>query len=240
MIPHSFMPRAAVLAALLAAGACESATTPAPRTTPRVENTPVAATPVAVGSGPNAFAGASVRFGGTAEAGGAPVTVAGSGAALSSVVQVAKSGGYTDASGRVITYQFRDSVRAVNLAVALSGAQSGAGVTLVVPGDVPAPGTYTVLGAMARPPFDLSRAAFASYGASSCAFTWVGESGTLTVTRSASGELEGTVDVRLRAVQRGVFVTPTAGPSGAGCQALTGVAGTPPETLRLSGAFSVR
>ncbi|MBB4635087.1 hypothetical protein [Longimicrobium terrae] len=166
-------------------------------------------------------------------------SVAGSGPAVPSLVRVSKSGGYTDGAGRVVSYEFRDSVRAVNLAFALSGAQSGGGLTLVMPGDVPAPGTYTVLGSMDRPPYDLSRALFASYGTRDCAFTWVGESGTLTVARSAAGRMEGTVNVRLRAVQRGAFITPGARPAGAGCQALTGVSGTPPETLGLTGTFTV-
>lgn len=228
---------AALMVAALGAAACESATPVSPRATPAVENAPAAAEPVA--AGPGAFAGARASFGGQVQAGGASVTVAGSGPAVPSLVHVSKSGGYTDGAGRVVSYEFRDSVRAVNLAFALGGTQSGGGLTLVMPGDVPAPGTYTVLGSMDRPPYDLSRALFASYGTRDCAYTWVGESGTLTVARSAAGRMEGTVDVRLRAVQRGVFITPVAGPAGTGCQALTGAYGTPPEVLRLSGAFSV-
>lgn len=227
---------AALMAAALGTAACESATPLSPRTTPAVENAPATAEPVAAGSG--AFAGARASFGAQVRGGGRPIFVAGSGPAVPSLVRVSKSGGYTDASGRVVSYEFRDSVRAVNLAFALDGAQSGGGLTLVIPGDLPAPGTYTVLGSTDRPPYDLSRALFVSYGSRDCAFTWVGESGTLAVLRSSSGGMEGEMDVRLRAVQRGAFITPGPGAAGVECGPITGVAGAP-ETLELFGSFTV-
>jgi hypothetical protein len=238
-LPFHPRARAAAAAVLALAAACESAATAPARTTAPAQDAPAAAVP-----SPAAPTGAPAAtllgaFTGTARATGTAVDVRGSGNGRVAVVQVSKSGGYTGPDGRVVQYQFRDSVAAVNAVFSLAGGVQGGGLTLVVPGAVPAPGTYTVLELNARPPFALGSLFFASYGTAGCAYTYVGERGTLTVTRSAAGELQGTVDVQLRAAQRGVFVSTTI-PAGAGCEALTGVAGTPPRTLQLAGSFDLR
>lgn len=177
-----------VLALAVAAG-CDTPTAP-----PVAEPEPAPAPAV---TAPDPFAGAraSVRF--VVRSGTAAFSLAGEGRASRMRYRVTQSGGYSDGSGGVIRYTTNDSIDMVLLSATVEGVPGG--LVLWIPGVPPREGSYTVRALTARPPFRLAEHFRADYVPAGCVRIYVAQAGTLTVTRSADGELEGSFQVEMSA-----------------------------------------